>query len=255
VTPLTASDPRPGLRRSDTSQAEAGHQHEHGQERCRVHARLHQMPAGDPRRQGCRTPAGGRTRPPALHCKSHQNLCQPPHRDPSSPSSAAGPTPSNAIRAGIRTGNRGRTEPDHQMAAGALPYAWPPSPSPQIIARPPHRGDRQSPGACPTVMTRRCQRALPRPEPASGQQPDRSAIAAGRPVALALIRITSAHAVFTARPEGPRLPGATACLAVAISHSPAIDDASVASSAALPVTRAITPTTSASAPMAETSTT
>ena len=72
---------------------------------------------------------------------------------------------------------------------------------------------------------------------------------------LAVVRIIYVEAGFTGRPEGPRLPDATACLPVAISHSPAIDAANVASRAALPATRAITPATSATAPIAETSTT
>ena len=64
-----------------------------------------------------------------------------------------------------------------------------------------------------------------------------------------------AHAVFAGRGEGFPLPDARVCLAVAVTHSPAIDTASVASMVALPVTRAIIPVTSASVPMAETSTT
>jgi len=64
-----------------------------------------------------------------------------------------------------------------------------------------------------------------------------------------------AHAVFAGRREGLPLPDASVCLAVAITHSPPIEAASAASMAALPATRAMTPVTSASAPMPDTSTT
>jgi hypothetical protein len=61
-----------------------------------------------------------------------------------------------------------------------------------------------------------------------------------------------AHAVFAGRREGLPLPDVSVCLAVAITHSPAIEAASMA---ALPAARAMTPVTSASTPMADTSTT
>ena len=57
------------------------------------------------------------------------------------------------------------------------------------------------------------------------------------------------------RGEGLPLPDVSVCLAVAITHSPPIEAASVANMAALPATRAMTPVTSASAPMPDTSTT
>src|ERR1017187_8186811 len=58
-----------------------------------------------------------------------------------------------------------------------------------------------------------------------------------------------AHAVFAGRWEGLPLPDVSVCLAVAIAHSPPIEAASVANMAALPATRAMTPATSASAPL------
>ena len=64
-----------------------------------------------------------------------------------------------------------------------------------------------------------------------------------------------AHAVFAGRREGLPLPDVSVCLAVAITHSPPIEATSVANMAALPATRAMTPVTSASAPMPDTSTT
>jgi S1-C subfamily serine protease len=65
----------------------------------------------------------------------------------------------------------------------------------------------------------------------------------------------AAQAVFGARRDTLLLPEVSACLAVAITHRPPIDAASVASMAVLPVTMAMTPATSASAPMAEAGTT
>ena len=64
-----------------------------------------------------------------------------------------------------------------------------------------------------------------------------------------------AHAVFAGRREGLPLPDASVCLAVAITHRPPIEAASVASMAALPATGAMTPVTNANAPMPDTSTT
>jgi TusA-related sulfurtransferase len=72
---------------------------------------------------------------------------------------------------------------------------------------------------------------------------------------LILEDLGDAHAVFAGRREKFPLPDISMCLAVAITHSPAIDAVSVASMAALPVTRAMTPAASASAPIAEASTT
>jgi len=76
-----------------------------------------------------------------------------------------------------------------------------------------------------------------------------------RTPAAGAARPPDAHAVFAGRRERFPLPDISMCLAVAITHSPAIDAVSVASMAALPVTRAMTPAASASAPMAEASTT
>ena len=55
--------------------------------------------------------------------------------------------------------------------------------------------------------------------------------------------------------KGSRSRMRSVCLAVAITHSPPIEVASAANMAALPATRAMTPVTSASAPMPDTSTT
>ena len=64
-----------------------------------------------------------------------------------------------------------------------------------------------------------------------------------------------AHTLTSGRREGLPLPDVSVCLAVAITHSPPIEATSVANIAALPATKAMTPATSASAPMPDTSTT